>query len=120
MRATHLVGFVSIAIAIGLVGAIVASSMEMGIVGGIASIVSTRWGVTTLIDAYIGLVIAGAWIASLERRARTGAIWFIALMLTGNLATLAYVAMRAFRARTVREIFIASLSERAPDRNVHR
>ncbi|TVQ63753.1 MAG: DUF1475 domain-containing protein [Phycisphaerales bacterium] len=85
---------------------IVASSFEMSLGAGLERVAATRWGVTTLVDLYLGLAVIGVWIASIERTALRTLPWIVALALTGNFATLVYVALRARRARTLREIIM--------------
>ncbi len=106
MRGPQIIGIACTLVALGVIASIVYSAMEMGLAAGLKDIVSTRWGVTTMVDLYIGLAIVGAWIACVERRAARVIPWVVALACTGNLATVVYVAARAFRAESVREIFI--------------
>lgn len=89
-----------------LIGCIIASSLEMSLTAGLRRLVETRWGVTTLVDLYGGLLVVLVWIACCERRWTRTLAWGIGLALLGNLATLVYVARRAQRARTVREVFM--------------
>jgi hypothetical protein len=106
MNAPRLIGIVCTAWALFVIASIAVSSREMSLWAGLRTIADTGWGVTTLVDLYAGLVFVGAWIACLERSKVRGAAWFVALMCVGNLATLVYVAVRAFRARRVRDIFM--------------
>lgn len=90
-----------------LVALIVWSSFEMSLGAGLREIVRTRWGITTMADLYAGLVLGGAWIAWRERRIPVSAAWIVALMLLGNLALLAYVALAARRCSSVEELLMA-------------
>ena len=106
MRGPRIIGVGCVAVSLGVIASIVYSAMEMGLAAGLMDIVSTRWGVTTMVDLYVGLGFVGAWIACVERSAARTIPWVVALACTGNLATVVYVAVRAFRAESVREIFI--------------
>ncbi len=106
MMGAKIIGIVAVAWGFGLVGLIVVSSLEMSLGAGLKDVVGTKWGITTLVDLYAGLAFVSAWIACIERSRTRAVMWAIALGLTGNLATVVYVAMRARSARTVREIFI--------------
>jgi hypothetical protein len=106
MSGARIVAVVGIAWACGLIALIVVSSLEMSLGAGLRDIVGTRWGITTLVDLYAGLAFVGAWIACLERSWKRATLWAVALGLTGNLATAVYVAARALRARSVREVFM--------------
>lgn len=68
------------------------------------------WGRVSLVDLYLGIALFGAWVAIRERRMATTAVWWVALILLGNLAAGAYVTVAAFRARDVRRLL---LGERA-------
>ncbi len=110
MRGPKIIAFGCAAAALGLIASIVYSAMEMGIVAGLRDIVSTRWGATTLVDLYVGLAFVGGWIACVERRAGRVVPWVVALVCLGNLATVVYVGIRAFRSESVRGIFIPPAS----------
>lgn len=111
MSGAKAVAIIAVAWACGLIALIVVSSMEMSLGAGLQDIVSTRWGITTLVDLYAGLAFVGAWIACVERSWMRATAWAVALGLTGNLATLVYVAARALRARSVREVFMGRSEE---------
>lgn len=91
-----------------LIALIVASSMQEGLVEGLRHVWSRRWGLTTLADLYVGLVFVGIWIRMIERRASVTAAWCVGLVLTGNLATMAYLLARSLRSGTVREAILGS------------
>ena len=64
---------------------------------GFEVVVSNRWGWVTLIDLYVGLTCIATWIYLRERNWRRTLAWALALALTGNLATLAYMWLRVRR-----------------------
>lgn len=92
--------------ALALVALIMVSSREMSLLAGLRDIASTGWGITTLVDLYAGLFFAGAWIAACEGRVGRVLAWFAGLMVTGNLALLVYLTIRAWRAADVRGVFM--------------
>ena len=49
------------------------------------------WGKVTLVDLYAGLAIFGGWIALREISRIQVALWWVALVLLGNLAAGAYL-----------------------------
>ena len=55
------------------------------------------WTLATLIDAYYGFLTFYAWVLYKERRALPRALWFIAIMLLGNMAMAAYVLLQVQR-----------------------
>lgn len=101
------VRLISIGAAIGiasLVALIALSAREMSLAAGLRELVSTRWGITTLVDLYFGLICIGAWICWRERSLPRGAAWCIGLALLGNLVTLVYLLWSARRARCVADL----------------
>jgi hypothetical protein len=88
-----------------LITLIIFSSFEMSLGAGLALMVESLWGVTTLVDLYFGLIFIALWIGFVERSALRALPWFLALMFTGNLALLAYLSWRGMRCRTLREVF---------------
>ena len=106
MNGAKVIGLVCAAWAMLVVASIVTSWTQMGLWEGLRTIAATKWGVTTLIDLYAGLAFVGAWILVVERGRPRAFGWIVALLLMGNLATLVYVALRAFRAADVRAVFM--------------
>ncbi len=106
MNGAKVVGVVCVAWSMVVVASIVLSWTEMGLWEGLRTIAATKWGVTTLVDLYAGLAFVGAWIMLVERGRPRAIGWILALLLMGNLATLVYVALRAFRAANVRDVFM--------------
>jgi predicted permease len=49
------------------------------------------WTIATLMDAYFGFMTFYVWVYWKERRALPRLLWFIAIMLLGNMAMSAYV-----------------------------
>ena len=95
------------------IGSVAAATMVIAIVSGMVSgnfvdelrgLVQTPWGRVILIDLMIGLLVAGAWIGWREASAARAAPWWIAILLTGNLAVGIYLIKAAWTARSMEEL----------------
>ena len=84
---------------------IVMSSMEMSLAAGMLASVDTGWGVTTMVDLYLGLFVMTGWIAHRERSVPRTLAWFVGLCLLGNLTTLVYLFIASLRAKSVEDLF---------------
>ena len=62
------------------------------------------WGKVTLIDLYVGLVLFGAWVFVRERRPLAVALWWLGLVVLGNLAAALYLGIASFTASSVHEL----------------
>jgi hypothetical protein len=65
--------------------------------GGLTSPPDNLWTIATLIDAYYGFITFYAWVLWKEVRALPRALWFVAIMLLGNIAMSAYVLRQLAR-----------------------
>lgn len=63
------------------------------------------WGIVTLIDVYVGLVLFSGWVAVRERNSLVAGTWIAAFLATGNLATCCYVLKAAVESRGRRGAF---------------
>jgi hypothetical protein len=57
------------------------------------------WTAATLIDAYYGFITFFVWVCFKERRWLPRVIWFVAIMLLGNMAMASYVLIQLARLR---------------------
>ncbi|MGP0567179.1 MULTISPECIES: DUF1475 family protein [unclassified Nitrospina] len=89
-----------------LLGAIIWSSVESNVFVGFQQLLKYRWGLTTLLDIYIGLTFIGVWIGVIENSVAKGIVWTISLYLLGNLATLFYFIYRSTKSSSFTDIFI--------------
>ena len=105
MSPVRTVSVVSAAGIVALVAMIVFSSLEMSLGRGLRETADTRWGVTTLVDLYIGLLVIGGWIAYRERSVGRSLLWWIGLCLTGNLTALIYLLLASLRSETIEDLF---------------
>jgi hypothetical protein len=71
-----------------------------------SEIAGLAWGKVTLVDLYVGLALFAGWIALRERGWWRTVIWWLALIVLGNLATALYVAIASFRSRDLPELLI--------------
>lgn len=71
-----------------------------------SAIWSLPWGKVSLIDLYIGLFLFGAWIAYRERSAWSTAVWWIGLIVLGNLTVAVYVAVAAFSSENGEDLLL--------------
>jgi Protein of unknown function (DUF1475) len=58
---------------------------------------ASPWAVATLFDAYFEFVTFFVWVAFKERTLAAKLIWFILIMILGNIAMSAYVLIQLFR-----------------------
>ena len=82
------------------------ASVESNVFQGIKEMVALRWGVVTFLDFYIGATVIGIWICVLEKSIFRGFVWVIFIYLLGNLATLVYLARRAWISEKFSDIFM--------------
>jgi TRAP-type uncharacterized transport system fused permease subunit len=64
---------------------------------GLTSPPDNLWTIATLIDAYYGFITFYVWVLWKEARALPRALWFVAIMLLGNIAMSAYVLRQLAR-----------------------
>ncbi len=57
------------------------------------------WGVVTLIDFYIGILIFSTWVCFRESNPLVMVAWIIAFIFTGNLATAVYLLKALIQAK---------------------
>jgi hypothetical protein len=62
-----------------------------------AVLMQDAWFRATLADAYVGFLVAYAWIAYLERRWSARLVWLALVLALGNIAVTAYVLRRLLR-----------------------
>lgn len=89
-----------------LIGIIVWASIESNVIVGFDQVLSTRWGIATMVDIYISLTFIGVWIGVMENSILKGVIWTLFLYLLGNIVTLGYFIVRIVRSRLFIEVFL--------------
>lgn len=106
MTPIRMIGLFCAAAILSLLVLIGVSSAEMSLAEGLRRLVETRWGITTLVDLYVGLLLVGVWIVIAERSFLRASPWIVALLLLGNLATAAYVLWRSLTSRSLEELVL--------------
>jgi Protein of unknown function (DUF1475) len=79
---------------------------QANLMASLSSIFKDPWGAVTFLDLYVGLSVVAAWIFFVERQKWVAAIWTIALMCSGNFATVLYLLIRSFRVKELRHLFL--------------
>ncbi len=100
LRAARNIG---ITLAVVMAAAIVYGMLSGGFVDELRAFLSSPWGRVTFIDLGTGLVLAGVWIRVREGSTARSLPWWVALVITGNLATAIYVIRTAVRSAKVDE-----------------
>ena len=65
--------------------------------GGLTTPPGNLWTIATLIDAYFGILTFYVWVLWKETRSGARVLWFLAIMLLGNIAMSAYVLRQLHR-----------------------
>ncbi len=91
-----------------LLAAIVLAAAHGSVWEGLSRLLADPWGLVTLLDLGVGLLFVGAWMAVIEPRAWVAALWIIALLMLGNIVTLAFLLCRTRSARTFSDLFLPS------------
>jgi hypothetical protein len=81
-----------------------------GVVDLIRVIFSVWWGIAFSVEHYIALSIIAGWIWAIEEDRRTATLWIVALYLVGSVVALFYVIRRAWRADSLRAVFVGRVA----------
>ncbi len=65
--------------------------------GGLTTGPDRYWTLATLLDAYFGFITFYVWVYYKELRTLPRVLWFIAIMLLGNMAMASYVLLQLLR-----------------------
>lgn len=91
-----------------LAAAILIASGHSNVLVGLRYVIADPWGVTTLLDLGVGLLFVAVWLAVVEPKPWRAAAWIAALLILGNMVTLAYLLSRTCQARQLRDLFLPS------------
>ncbi len=91
-------GIVAMAVAIGIAWASGAGWSDA------AAALAPIWGKVMLVDLTVGLVLVAAWIGWRESSPRNAVVWWVFLVVGGNLTTAVYVVVAARRSSNVTEL----------------
>jgi hypothetical protein len=89
-----------------LVGGILVASGDRDVVSALRDIANDPWGLVTLIDLGVALVLVAAWIIVVEPRRWLAALLVLAVACLGNVTTLAYLIARTITAASPRDVFV--------------
>tara|TARA_Y100000588_G_C13894322_1_gene770042 strand:- start:394 stop:750 length:357 start_codon:yes stop_codon:yes gene_type:complete len=89
-----------------LISVIVWASLESNVFIGFQKILSTRWGIATIVDIYIALTFIGVWIGVMEGSVFKGIVWTLTLYAFGDITTLIYIMIRANKCHSFIKIFL--------------
>ena len=101
LRTARILGWI---VAGAMVAAITYGIASGGFVDGLRTVLGDPWGRVTMVDLGVGLLLVGAWIRLREGSLRRAAPWWLALVLTGNLATGVYVVMATRNSQSIDEL----------------
>lgn len=73
-----------------------ASTYE-GVIPAVKRLIAEPWVVATLFDAYFGFLTFFIWVCFKESKALNKVLWFVAIMLLGNIAMAVYVLLEVRR-----------------------
>lgn len=68
------------------------------------------WGLVTLLDLSVGLIVIAIWMALLEPRPLCATAWIVALFFLGNVVTLVFLLWRTRKAQNLADLFLPSRS----------
>lgn len=105
-HAPRYVLFVAALSAATLLLAIIWSAAASPLSAGMSHLLADRWGITTLIDIYVGAVFVATWMLLWERNRAIWALWVVGLVCLGHLVTMIYLLRRAFQARDLADVFV--------------
>jgi hypothetical protein len=74
-----------------------AASLDRGVFEAGAELWPDPWFKATLADAYFGFLAVYVWVAYKERTWGRRVLWFVLLMLLGNIAIAVYLLIQLFR-----------------------
>lgn len=84
--------------------AALAAGAPIGAEGG--EILALAWGVVTMVDLGLALVLGWAWIAWREARPVRAVVWLGLVAVTGSVGICAYLTGAAWRATTVADVLL--------------
>lgn len=85
------------------------ASLQLNLFTHLPNIIRDPWVIATLFDAYYGFITFFLWVCYKESSILLTILWFIAIMLLGNIAMAIYVLIKLFqldRNATVTELLV--------------
>jgi predicted permease len=84
---------------VGMLAVTTYASLQRNILDAGSAVVADRWFQATLVDAYFGFLTFYVWVAYKESKWFARVIWFVLIMLLGNIAMSVYVLIQLARLR---------------------
>ena len=106
MRGVIAVRVVAVALIVALVAGCVWAQGREGFWQALMTMASQPWGAVTLGDLYSGLLVVALWMAVREAKPTLLPLWWLGLLLLGNIATLAFLVRCTVGARDLREVML--------------
>lgn len=95
------------ALATAIMGGMIVYSMVVGDFFGEGSILmSLVWGQMSLVDLYVGFVLVYAWIFYREKAVIPRILWFVAMMVFGNLTFAVYILLESYKVNTIEALLL--------------
>ncbi len=76
------------------------TSLELNLFTHLPTLLKDPWAVATLWDAYFGFITFYVWVYYKENSIIAKIVWFILIMLLGNIAMAIYVLIELFKLKT--------------------
>ena len=73
------------------------ASLQLNLFTHLPKIITDPWVIATLFDAYYGFITFFLWVYYKENSMIAKVLWFIAIMLLGNIAMAIYVLIQLFK-----------------------
>jgi len=90
-----------------IMGGMIVYSLMVGDFFGEGSILmSLVWGQMSLVDLYVGFILVYAWIFYREKALIPRILWFVAMMVFGNLSFALYIFVESFKVNTVEALLL--------------
>jgi hypothetical protein len=90
-----------------IMGGMIVYSLVVGDFFGEGSILmSLVWGQMSLVDLYVGFILVYAWIFYREQNWIARVLWFIAMMVFGNLTFAVYLFLESMKANSVETLLL--------------
>jgi hypothetical protein len=75
----------------------VRTSMQVSLWSALPAFAASPWSMATLYDAYFGFLTFFCWLAWREKSLAVKIVWFVLIMLGGNIAMSLYVLIQLFQ-----------------------
>ncbi len=76
------------------------ASMDSNVMDGFRRVLADPWGAATLADAYCGFLTFYAWVFYKERSTVSRLLWFVGIMIFGNIAMSSYMLLQLLRLKS--------------------